>query len=892
MNKVNPKKLLPAPVSKKQASFSQKMLVPASKVTTKDYARVDDSTPTPQQKELNQQTIKLKTKFISLTKLFGEKTSLEKKKNKQKRIEAEQEKRQKREEEKESSNTKFNFGLKLPKLNLPRTGFLDTIKRFLLYGLLGFAIDKFGPMVPALMGMLTKLKPAFEFFKNVTVGIVGGIVNFIDTSYKAYDFVKGKVQEIIGPDRSEDLDNFTKGLKGVINGTLIVAAAILGLGVAKGPLGKRGADRGKVEALTGVAAGLGLSAAARKLRFSELLKARKLSFRTRETKIEKMGALSQYLKDKREFDQFLRKRKNQQAKERRESRRTPEEIKAANRAKRKQELRKIISSTEKNVSSQAFLKKAAASEELQRMYNADADRAKLRRGIDLQRGQRSRLMTVGDNVAMPFARGQFFPKSMMPTRATRKLKKYKMPFEEAVLSKPYGYNPDIVKFSSEFPTGYVEFRYGGKTKRMSQDSARYLNTLIENAVAGERIGLGDFDRQIANEFFNNPKRYQSQVRAFVGQDIDAMSKVVSRPRKRQLTKEDLARPRKKPLDVSPTAARTPSKLRGFAGGLRGLSKGPLKALIGPFIGGIVDFVVSLLFGDPIGEAAAGAVGAAVLGAVGGFLGNLILPIGGGFIGATLGGFGGDYLFREIYKKLFNIRAGEEVAVNTSGRVAPARAIMPSQRELGQLGFAPKVTGRYGDMRKTGMHGGTDIAAPTGTPLVSVTDGEIVDYGDINLSGAKRGDYGGWGSFVVYKDANGYYHLYGHLSEIVKRSGRVRRGEVIAKVGSTGRSSGPHLHWEIGTGWTGGALEGRSDPLSLYPVAAPFGMFNRQANLGNKKVNTANGLNDTAGYEDELLTAFIQPVVERVQTPAPASAAGSIVLDSNNTQSIIAPALVG
>jgi len=900
MNKVNPKKLLPAPVSKKQASLSQKMLVPASKVTTKDYARVDDSTPTPQQKELNQQTIKLKTKFISLTKLFGEKTSLEKKKNKQKRIEAEQEKRQKREEETESSNTKFNFGSKLPKLNLPRTGFLDTIKRFLLYGLLGFAIDKFGPMVPALMGMITKLAPAFEFFKDVTSGIIGGIVNFIDTSYKAYDFVKGKVQEIIGPDKSEDLDNFTKGLKGVINGTLIVAGAILGLVGGKGLLGKRGVDRGKVEGLTGAAVGVGLGAAARKLRFSQLLKARKLAIRARETKIEKMAALSQFIKDKREYARRDRAYRNKQARERRESRRTPEEIKAANRARRKQELRDIIKSTERNASPQAFLKKAAASQELARMYNADANIAALRRGSAIQRGQRSRLMTVGET-AIPYSGfygpQRFFPKSMMPFGATKKLKKYKMPFEEAVLSKPYGYNPDIVKFSSEFPTGYVEFRYGGKTKRMSQDSARYLNTLIENAVAGERIGLGAFDRQIANEFFNNPKRYQSQVRAFVGQDIDAMSRVVNRPRKKPLTKEDLARPRKKPLDVSPTAARTPRKLRGFAGGLRGLSKGPLKALIGPFIGGIVDFVVSLLFGDPIGEAAAGAVGAAILGAVGGFLGNLILPIGGGFIGATLGGFGGDYLFREMYKKLFNVRQGKELESDSDSslsptRTAPARAIMPSERQLGKLGFTPVVTGRYGDMRKTGMHGGTDIAAPSGTPLVPVTDGKIVDYGDVRLSGAKRGNPGGWGSFIVYTDANGYYHLYGHLSEIVKKSGKVRRGEVIAKVGNTGRSTDPHLHWEVGTGWTGGVLVGRRDPLSLYPVAAPFGMFNKEANLGNKKVNAANGLNDTAGYEDEPVTAFVQPVVERVQTPAPASGGGTIVLNSNNTPSIFAPALVG
>ena len=239
----------------------------------------------------------------------------------------------------------------------------------------------------------------------------------------------------------------------------------------------------------------------------------------------------------------------------------------------------------------------------------------------------------------------------------------------------------------------------------------------------------------------------------------------------------------------------------------------------------------------------------------------------------------------------NIESDSDSSLSPT-RTAPARAIMPSQRELGQLGFAPKVTGRYGDMRKTGMHGGTDIAAPTGTPLVPVTDGEIVDYGDINLSGAKRGDSGGWGSFIVYKDANGYYHLYGHLSSIIKKSGRVRSGETIATVGSTGRSSGPHLHWELGTGWSGGMIEGKMDPLSFYNVSAPFGMFKKQASLGKTTTNVASGLNDTAGYEDELLTAFIQPVVERVQTSASASAGGLIVLDSSNTQSIIAPALVG
>ena len=91
--------------------------------------------------------------------------------------------------------------------------------------------------------MVTKLKPAFEFFKNVTVGIVGGVVNFIDASYKAYDFVKGKIDDIIGPDKSGDFDSFTDNLGKVLNGAIIAATAILGLG---GPLGRLGLDKVRV----------------------------------------------------------------------------------------------------------------------------------------------------------------------------------------------------------------------------------------------------------------------------------------------------------------------------------------------------------------------------------------------------------------------------------------------------------------------------------------------------------------------------------------------------------------------------------------------------------------------------------------------------------------------
>ena len=77
MKKINPKKLLPAPVAKNQSSFSQKLLVPVSRVTINDSAKVQDNVSTPQQKELKGQSLSLKRKFISLTRLFGIKTNLE-----------------------------------------------------------------------------------------------------------------------------------------------------------------------------------------------------------------------------------------------------------------------------------------------------------------------------------------------------------------------------------------------------------------------------------------------------------------------------------------------------------------------------------------------------------------------------------------------------------------------------------------------------------------------------------------------------------------------------------------------------------------------------------------------------------------------------------------------
>jgi murein DD-endopeptidase MepM/ murein hydrolase activator NlpD len=87
-----------------------------------------------------------------------------------------------------------------------------------------------------------------------------------------------------------------------------------------------------------------------------------------------------------------------------------------------------------------------------------------------------------------------------------------------------------------------------------------------------------------------------------------------------------------------------------------------------------------------------------------------------------------------------------------------------------------------------MHSGRDLAAPEGTPVVAALSGRVVSSGDA----------GGYGLAVEIEHERPLRRtLYGHLSELyVKEGDRVRQGEVIGRVGSTGRSTGPHLHFEV------------------------------------------------------------------------------------------------
>jgi murein DD-endopeptidase MepM/ murein hydrolase activator NlpD len=109
-----------------------------------------------------------------------------------------------------------------------------------------------------------------------------------------------------------------------------------------------------------------------------------------------------------------------------------------------------------------------------------------------------------------------------------------------------------------------------------------------------------------------------------------------------------------------------------------------------------------------------------------------------------------------------------------------------------LGIEPPLT-RQGTFYPH-FHTGIDIAAPAGTPLHAAADG-VVLIAAASVDAAGR--LVGYGNYVVVGHAAGFLTLYGHMSGVAVHSGdRVRQGEVIGFEGSTGNSTGPHVHFEI------------------------------------------------------------------------------------------------
>ena len=175
----------------------------------------------------------------------------------------------------------------------------------------------------------------------------------------------------------------------------------------------------------------------------------------------------------------------------------------------------------------------------------------------------------------------------------------------------------------------------------------------------------------------------------------------------------------------------------------------------------------------------------------------------GFGGANryknLEGFNNSELLIDTRKKLDQI-AGRayvqtksfddvvEMARDKEQMLAAIPAIQPvANKNLKRMasGYGYRIHPIY-KVRK--MHWGMDFTAPTGTPIYATGDGKVSTY--------KR-SRSGYGNHIIIDHGYGYKTLYAHMSKVdVRRGQKVKRGDIIGYVGSSGRSTAPHLHYEV------------------------------------------------------------------------------------------------
>jgi murein DD-endopeptidase MepM/ murein hydrolase activator NlpD len=131
---------------------------------------------------------------------------------------------------------------------------------------------------------------------------------------------------------------------------------------------------------------------------------------------------------------------------------------------------------------------------------------------------------------------------------------------------------------------------------------------------------------------------------------------------------------------------------------------------------------------------------------------------------------------------------DDLVKNKEKLLAHTPAIQPvSNKDLNRVasGFGYRIDPVY---KTTKFHAGMDFSAPQGTPIYATADGTVSTAGNTG---------NGYGIHVILSHGYGYQTLYGHMVRVKARNGQaVKRGEVIGWVGSTGKSTGPHCHYEV------------------------------------------------------------------------------------------------
>ncbi|MBA7636656.1 hypothetical protein ES703_44277 [subsurface metagenome] len=162
----------------------------------------------------------------------------------------------------------------------------------------------------------------------------------------------------------------------------------------------------------------------------------------------------------------------------------------------------------------------------------------------------------------------------------------------------------------------------------------------------------------------------------------------------------------------------------------------------------------------------------------------------------------NYLEREAKRREEGLGEIEKILLQKKDLFASTPNIFPVQGWISS-GFGRRINPFT---KKREFHQAIDIVAPWGTEIKAAAQGEVIFAGWLSSS---------YGLAIRVRDGYGYSTVYGHLSRIlVKKGSWVSKGEVIGRVGSTGRSTGPHLHFEV---WF---KEKPTNPLNL--MVEPLG----------------------------------------------------------------------
>lgn len=146
------------------------------------------------------------------------------------------------------------------------------------------------------------------------------------------------------------------------------------------------------------------------------------------------------------------------------------------------------------------------------------------------------------------------------------------------------------------------------------------------------------------------------------------------------------------------------------------------------------------------------------------------------------------LYNRVVHQEVSYKEIEGMVRNKEKLLASTPAIQPiSNKDLNRLssGFSYRIDPIYKTVK---FHAGLDFTAPIGTPIYATADGIVRTAGNLG---------NGYGNHVVIAHGYQYSTLYGHMVRVKVRAGQtVKRGEVIGYVGSTGKSTGPHVHYEV------------------------------------------------------------------------------------------------